>query len=274
MRKLWRQKPSLVAVIAVVLFMALAGLTSGVRRASTAENLFSAAALPVQGAVARVTDAVTDFFVRVFSPGTLHAENAELRAQLAQAQRKAMLYEETARENARLSELLDYSSQYANMRFIAAQVTARSAGAFADTITIRAGSRRGVTERLAVANGDGLIGRVVEVGLTWSKVRTIANENMRIPVLVERTREEGMLGGLLYHQGVLLGFKLDFLPADADLRVGDVILTSGQGDSFPKGLVVGTVLSITEDAICVASQVDFARVSDVLVEMVVEEPPA
>ena len=275
MKKFWKQKPGIVALVAVVLFFLLAGLTSGTRQASTAENLFSAATQPVQGFVSSVTDSVSDFFVRVFSPGTLRTENERLRTELEEAERSAMLYEAAVRENARLTELLDYSGGFANMRFLAAGVTARSANDFVDSFTIRAGSRQGIEERMTVVCGDGVVGRVVEVGLTWSKVRTIQNENMRIPVLVERTRDEGMLGGLLFQQGVLLGYKLDFLPKDAELRVGDVIVSSGQGDSFPKGLVVGTVLSVTEGEIgyqaCVVSRVDFARLEEVLVILCVEE---
>ncbi|MCL2695307.1 MAG: rod shape-determining protein MreC [Clostridiales bacterium] len=276
MKKLWKQKPWLIALVAVALFFVLAGLTSGTRKASTAENLFAAAAQPAQGFVGRVTDAVSDFFLRVFSPNALGAENAQLRARAEEAERKALLYEAVARENARLSELLDYTSPYANMRFIAASVTARSANAFVDTLTIRAGSQQGVRERMAVVCENGLVGRVVEVGLSWSKVRTIQNENMRIPVQIERTRDEAMLGGLVYHQGLFLGFQLDFLPEDADLRVGDVILTSGEGDSFPKGLVVGTVISVTQEngvhLATVSSRVDFIRLEEVLVVREVEEP--
>lgn len=269
MKHLWRNRPVLIALVAAALFLLLAALTVGERTAGKQEGLFHQALEPVQVYVSGLTDEVTDFFVRVFRPNTIQQENEELKKELLYYQRKAALYEETERENARLSELLDYTGQYPNLTFMAAAVTAKSQNPYVDTITLNAGTRNGVTEKMAVVCAQGIIGRVSEVGAGWCKVRTMQNEDMRISVMVERTRDEGLLGGLMEENGTLTGLKLYYLPKDAELEVGDRIITSGLGGIFPKGLYVGEVLSLGAeedpyDAI-VGLDVDFAHLETVLV---------
>ena len=96
------------------------------------------------------------------------------------------------------------------------------------------------------------------------------NEDMRISVMVERTRDEGMLGGLILENGQMVGLKLYYLPKDADLQVGDTIVTSGLGGIFPKGLYVGKVIFLADEDngeydACVVSDVDFEHLEEVLI---------
>ena len=114
-----------------------------------------------------------------------------------------------------------------------------------------------------------MIGRVSELGPTWCRVRTLANDDTRISVTVQRTRDEGMYGGLVTLPDGASGGKLYYLPDGADLQVGDVIVTSGLDEVFPKGLLIGTVAALDEgtgayDAV-VAWGADYAHVEEVLV---------
>lgn len=270
MKKLWRNRPILIALLASALFLVLAALTVGRRTASRGEDMFASAALPVQEAVSDVTDKVTDFFTRVFFPSSIQQENAYLKQLVAAYERRLILSEATEQENARLSELLDYTSANGNFYFMTAPVSARNLNPYVDTLTVRGGSRSGVAEQMAAVNGQGIVGRVVEVGATYSKIRTLLNDDMRISVMVERTRDEGMLGGLILADGQLVGLKLYYLPKDADLQVGDVIVTSGLGGIFPKGLYVGKVLFLSEEGngeydACVVSDVDYEHLEEVLI---------
>ena len=270
MKKLWRNRPILIALLASALFLVLAGLTVGRRSASRAEDMFSSAVLPVQDGVSEMTDRVTDFFKRVFYPNEIQQENEQLRKLVSAYERRLILYEAMEQENARLSELLDYASVNSNFYFMTAPISARSMDPYVDTITVRGGSRSGVTEQMAAVNAQGIVGRVIEVGATYSKIRTMLNEDMRISVMVERTRDEGMLGGLILENGQLVGLKLYYLPKDADLQVGDTIVTSGLGGIFPKGLYVGKVLFLADEDngeydACVMSDVDFEHLEEVLI---------
>ena len=270
MRKLWRNRPVLIALLAAALFLALAALTVGRRTASRAEDMFSTAVLPVQEAVSQMTDAVTDFFTRVFYPSAIQEENERLTRLVSAYERRLILYEAMEQENARLTELLDYASASGDFYFLTAPVTARNLNPYVDTLTIRAGSRNGITEQMAAITAQGIVGRIIEVGATYAKIRTMENEDMRISVMVERTRDEGMLGGLVMENGQMVGLKLYYLPKDADIQVGDTIVTSGLGGIFPKGLYVGKVIFLADEDngeydACVMSDVDFEHLEEVLV---------
>ena len=270
MKKLWRNQPILIALLASALFLMLAALTVGRRTASRAEDLFSNAILPIQEAVSDVTDRVTDFFTRVFFPSSIQEENKRLTDLVSAYERRLILYEAMEQENARLAELLDYASSNSNFYFMTAPVSAKNLDPYVDTITVRGGSRSGVTEQMAAVNGQGIVGRVIEVGATYSKIRTMLNEDMRISVMVERTRDEGMLGGLIIEDGQVVGLKLYYLPKDADIAVGDTIVTSGLGGIFPKGLYVGKVIFLADEDngeydACVMSEVDYEHLEEVLI---------
>ena len=270
MKKLWKNRPILIALLAAALFLVLAALTVGRRTASRTEDVFSSAMLPVQEAVSGVTDRVTDFFTRVFYPSRIQEENERLNQLVAAYERRLILYEAMEQENARLSELLDYTSANSSFYFMTAPISARNMNPYVDTLTIRGGSRSGVSEQMAAVNAQGIVGRVIEVGATYSKIRTLQNDDMRISVMVERTRDEGMLGGLIIEDGQLVGLKLYYLPKNADLQVGDTIVTSGLGGIFPKGLYVGKVLYLADEDngefdACIVSDVDFEHLEEVLI---------
>ena len=157
-----------------------------------------------------------------------------------------------------------------------ASVIGRDSNPYIDTIMLNAGSRNGVTEKMAVITPHGVVGRVSEVGPNWCRVKTMCDEKMRISVMVQRTRDEGMLGGLYLEDGERIGTLLYYLPGKADIRVGDTIRTSGIGGVFPKGIYVGTVIAVNEegkgsyDAI-VSMDIDFLHLEEALIVAGVDE---
>lgn len=269
MRRLWKNRPLWVAAILFALCILLAAATVGDRRVSYTDGLFRSVALPVQEKLYAAQDAVHGFFLRMFNPSALEEENARLKQQLNEQARLLAFYEDTARENARLTELLNFADANPSLRFLTASVIGKGTNPYLDTLTLNVGTRHGASEKMAVITADGVIGRVSEIGPTWCRVRTLANDDMRISVTVQRTRDEGMYGGLVTLPDGSLGAKLYYLPDGADVRVGDVIVTSGLDEVFPKGLLIGTVVALDEgtgayDAV-VQWSADYAHVEEVLV---------
>ena len=276
MRKLWKNRPLLIAWIAIVLLIVLAAFTAFARGTAPVDGLFRNASAPVIEALHRAQTQVQAFFVRVFDPSGVQAENDRLKAQMLEQQQQLALLDETERENARLTELLNFVQANPNMRYVSASVIGRDSNPYLDTVMLNAGTRSGVTEKMAVLTADGIVGRVSEVGPNWCRVRTMCNDEMRISVMVQRTRDEGMLGGLYEEDGILIGLKLYYLPNNADIQVGDVIRTSGIGGFFPKGLYAGTVLSVNEDGkgnydAIVSLDVDFLHFENALVVVGTDE---
>lgn len=275
MRKFFKNRPILISVIAIIGFFVLCAFTLSERTTGDAEQLFASAVMPVQEFVGGITRDVTNFFTRVFTPSALEEENEQLRRELEEYKLKDAIYEETSRENARLSELLSYVESNPNMSLLTAQVIARSGNEYIDTLTLNVGSRNGVTERMAVVTGGGVVGRVVEVGTQWCKVRTMLNDDMRISVMVQRTRDEGMFGGVISTAGDSAILQLYYLPATTELEVGDKIITSGLGGTYPKGVFVGEVIEISsgteEYDAKVLVDIDFTHLEEVLLILNVEE---
>lgn len=276
MRKLWKNKPMWITLAAIILLIVLAAFTASSGSGFHGDALFRNAAAPVAEALHTVQDAVGGFFVRVFTPSELSEENARLKETILLQQGRLALLEETERENARLADLLNFAEEEQDMRFVAASVIGRDSNPYIETITLNAGSHSGVREKMPVVTEDGIVGRVTDVGPNWCRVKTMCNDKMRINVMVVRTRDEGILGGLYEEDGVLAGTLLSFLPANADIRVGDEIRTSGIGGFFPKGLYVGRVVSVntegrgSHDAI-VSMDIDFLHLENALIVVGADE---
>lgn len=97
---------------------------------------------------------------------------------------------------------------------------------------------------MSVVCADGLVGRIIEVGANWSKVTAIIDASSEVSVMVERTRDIGVVRGA-FSTADDNQLELYYLPSGFDLVPGDRIVTSGMSSIFPKSIVVGTVSEVT-----------------------------
>ncbi|MBM6688165.1 rod shape-determining protein MreC [Collinsella tanakaei] len=161
----------------------------------------------------------------------LKQQNAELTGQVAQlAEAK-----ETAE---RLEGLLGLQSTY-NLQSTAARIIGGSSDAWSQTVTIDKGSLDGFEIGMPVCNAYGVIGQITEVALSSSTVLLINDETSGVSAMVQSSRAQGMLRGQA--DGSL---RLEYVSTDYDVQVGDIVITSGLGGVFPKGLPLGTVSSV------------------------------
>ncbi len=190
-------------------------------------------------------------------------ENNELKKQ----NRDITNYRE---ENERLKELLEMRDAMTGYSTVAASVIAYSSNNRYDTIQISKGSLAGVSAGNAVITPDGVVGKVVETGPTWSVVSTILNPDNAMGVRVSRTGDVAVVEGddELYS---LNHCKMTFIDKGSNLIVGDILETSGSGGIYPAGLSVGAIRDINADAMgnlnyaTVEPLVDFNRLYEVLV---------
>ena len=116
---------------------------------------------------------------------------------------------------------------------------ARDPGPLSTSLTIDRGSRDGVTRGMAVVAPQGVVGRVVEVSHTVSRVALLTDHNSGIDAIVDRTRARGVVQG-----GSDGDCYMNYLNRDADVKVGDHVLTSGLDGVFPKGMTIGEVVEV------------------------------
>lgn len=193
----------------------------------------------VGAVVATPFNAIGNVFTNLSAPqetlSELKKQNEELTSELAQLTEA----EKTAE---RLESLLGLQSTY-NLQSTAVRIIGTTGDAWSQTVTIDKGSANGFEIGMPVCNSGGVIGQIIEVSAATSTVRLINDENSGVSAMVQSTRAQGILQG--QPDGTLM---LSYVPADADVKVGDVIITSGLGGRFPKGLPLGTVSSVSRAA--------------------------
>lgn len=187
-------------------------------------------------------------FAAVYRENTRLAEENE---RLLHWQQSAL---NLAAENAQLRELLKLTPE-PSASYVTARVIASSGGAYVRSIVVNAGRENGVTRGQAAITGQGLIGRVAEVGNRAARVLLITDLNSRVPVIVEGSRQRAVLAGDNSERP-----ELRYVEARTALRIGDRLVTSGHGGVFPPGLPVGVVAAVDGDTARVEPCAELPRI--------------
>ena len=146
--------------------------------------------------------------------------------------------------------------------FVTARVIADSGGPYARSVMVNAGRDNGVARGQAAMTGEGLVGRVAEAGSRAARILLITDLNSRVPVVVDGARQRAILAG-----DNSVRPRLRYADAGGAIRIGDRIVTSGQGGVFPPGLPVGVVAGVDSEGAWVEpyaalSRVDYLRLVD------------
>ena len=189
---------------------------------------------------ARASSWIDDAFV---SQRDLIEENAQLRQQLLFAQRELQLLAGLASENSRLRELQE-ASQAVQGRVITAEIINVSNDLGSRRVLINRGAHNGVFEGQAILDAHGLMGQAVEVLPFTSWVLLITDSRHGIPVQVNRNGERAIARG---SRGDVPGLVLEYVPDTADIVVGDLLVSSGLGQRYPKDYPVAQVTSVYHD---------------------------
>ena len=207
---------------------------------------------PIVEAVGRPIATISEGIAKLEDMSTVYSQNQELREE----NDRLLQWQETARrldtENAQLRDLLRFTPQGA-VSSVAAQVIADSGGAFLRNVMVNVGARDGVARGQPAMTGEGLVGRVVEVGDRTARVLLLTDINSHIPVTIEGSHERAVLDGDNADQP-----RLVYIQPKAELTTGERIVTSGSGGAFPPGLPVGVIASVNGE-IRVEPYADLAR---------------
>lgn len=203
----------------------------------------------------------------------LREENAMLREQQARLLQWQTVARQLEAENRALRDLLKFAPDRA-ASFVTARVVADNGGTFVRSVLVAAGSRDGLRKGDAAVTGEGLVGRVAEVGERSARVLLLTDINSRIPVVIERSRDQGILAGDNSDNPRLL-----YLSHGSQLVPGDRVVTSAAGGAFPPGLPVGIVKSTDTGGAVVELFVDwdhmeYLRLLDYRLSGVLQNGPA
>ena len=205
----------------------------------TVAKPFSIAGSKVADAVNGFTDIFTDY-------DRLKEENAALRAELEELRSQEHNAEVVQNENEWLKGYLQFHNEHPDYILTDARIIAREAGNYATVLTLDRGTVHGVKAEMPVIFEGGLFGYVSEAGLDWCRVVTVVETASSVGVYTDRTGAVGVAEGdpSLRNGG---NCRMTYISADADIRVGDRVYTSGSGSMYPAGLLLGTVTAIEAD---------------------------
>ena len=198
---------------------------------------------PFQQAVSWVGSQVNYVTSNIWEIATEHQQNKMLRSEVEQLRAQNLQASEYAAENERLRALLGYKQAAMQFDLVASRVIGRESATWSSMIVIDRGTSDGVQQNMAVVTEKGLVGHVVEAGWNTSKVQLIMDPRSSVGTLVQRpeSRVTGIVEGDMSNPTMP---RMVNIPKDADVQTGDVIVTSGFGGVYPKGIVVGRVSSI------------------------------
>lgn len=202
---------------------------------------------PFQKLFTYVTDA-SDGFVSYFTEfDRIVAENDELKKQNAEMRDKISAAEETEKTNDWLFSYLELKREHPDYTFRDASITGRESSNYMTVFTLDKGSAQGIAKNMPVVTPEGIVGYVSEVGTDWCRAVTLLESGGACGAYVERSGAIGVVEGdySLSREGLC---KMEYMAADADIKVGDRILSSGLGSVYPRGLVIGYVESVEPDA--------------------------
>ncbi len=235
-------------VVAAVLFAALLVIISAISGINPITNVMQALSGPVGSVTSGISGWFQDQYDRITGYDALLVEYEALKEKSAELEKQVRESQDALRENERLQELLGVAQEHPDWTYASATVTQRSTTNWGRQITVNSGTNQEIAVGDCVIDQYGnLVGVVSEVGSNWSLISTVINPGLELGVRVSRTDDSCMAQGdfALMEEGKL---KLTYIPQEAQLVTGDQVTTSGLGDQYPGGLLVGRLESIQTEA--------------------------
>jgi rod shape-determining protein MreC len=260
--------------VIIFFFFALFLLSSnlGKKRAwNPAEQIIIEIVAPLQKVILQTIRVTEGVWLKYFHLIDVRDENRDLKRELDALRMENNQYRELLTSNKRLQNLFQFSETL-NYPVLAVQVIGWDPTGWFKSVIIDKGAKSGLKINMAVVNASGVVGRLVSVSPNYAKVLLIVDQNSAVDCIIQRSREKSILKG--YTSKIC---KLDYVVKTSDVVVGDMVITSGMGRVFPKGLPVGEVVEVVSRPgelfkdIKVRPEVDFSKLEELLV--ILKEDP-
>lgn len=262
MNRFWEytKKYGLKLLSLVLVAALLSGFTTRASQngVSAFENGSVALALPITEGSNSVVGWLEGIYSYMYRYDALKAENEKLKTELDKAQAQIRKLKEADAENARFRSLYNMREKHSDFTLEPAYVVDRPASNWSRSFTLTKGKESGIkVGNCVIDSGYNLVGQISEVGSGWSTVRSVVDADTRVGALVGESGSAAMIVGefSLMQKGEM---KLAYLADKTKLVEGDVIVSSGKGGAFPRGLTIGKVSAVSTEA---GGQAEYAAVT-------------
>ena len=258
----------------ILIFLALFLLSSnlgGKRSWNPAEQIVIEITAPFQKFIRATIQITQDFWLKYFGLVNVRNENIRLKRETDALRMENYRYKEVLATHEHLKKLLQFKKTI-DWPVVAAQVIGRDPTGWFKSAIIDKGRNSGLKVNMPVVNARGVVGRLVSVSHNYAKVLLIIDQNSAVDCIIQRSRETGIVKGLTSKI-----CKLDYVLKTSDVAIEDMMITSGLGRVFPKGLPVGEVIEVADlpgalfKDIKVRPLVDFSKLEELLV--ILKEDP-
>ncbi len=245
--KIFKNKLAVIVILLSVCFLGLIGYSVQKDNMSLVENGVGSVVNSVQGVFYKVGNKIKSSVSFVFNYNDIKTENETLKTENERLKSFDTQNEILRNENERLRSILNFKEANEQYNYVGADVLGIVGNNFLDGYTINRGEKDGIKKGMVAIDGNGLIGQVTSVGDNWSIVESLCNENIAVAGYVLSTEESnGIVKGYKGNEDKFLAV-IEGLSLDSQIKEGDVILTSGLGGIYPKGIKIGEVLEVYED---------------------------
>ncbi len=261
--------PLLFILLIVASLVALASDPRLMRRGEHEEGWWSGVLLeiaaPIQKTFSLPADAVGDLWSRYVALVELRAENARLRARLAQVQEQNLQFSEALVAGGRLQRIAEMRDDF-DVPMQPAEVVGENVSPWFRSVLLDRGRRHQVRSGMPVVTDQGLVGLVTATAPHAARSTLLLDRQSSVDGIMQRSRARGIVHG---RGSAELEFV--FLVRGDDVQVGDVVITSGMGGVYPKGLRIGEVVTVSADpdrlvhTASLRPAVDFGRLEQVFV---------
>ncbi|NLT95617.1 MAG: rod shape-determining protein MreC [Clostridia bacterium] len=269
---------NLVLIVIVLILLLTGARFTGMERDSFTilETGIQAVKAPLASGATGVIQKVKDFFGMLKEIDDLREENALLKKRIGELTQEIDLLRDYGLENIRLRELLDFKEAHINdFELLTAKVIGRDPSNWYSTIILNKGTNDGVQKDMTVITHQGLVGRVINTSPRASEVLLIIDQEGAVGARVWETRETlGVVEGRGQDNNLL---TMIHMAHDAEIAVGQTIVTSGLAGIFPPGIKIGEVVAVKDETSGLMKQaeiktfVDFNRLEEVFIILEVSD---
>lgn len=225
----------LIALLILVIFSQLPKLNE------TVHNLFYSISRPFLVAGAGVRDFFGDIRYNFGRFWNAVAKEREYQARIMELETKLLRFNEMDKENRRLKKLLNFVPM-APFKTVGVRIIGEDSTPWKSVILLDKGTKQGIKQDMVLVAPEGLVGRILDAGPSTARGMLLLDPDSRVSALTAENRIQGVITGVGSKR-----LQMKYLALDAEVTIGEDVITSGVGSFFPKGLQIGKIESVEKD---------------------------